>query len=159
MGGGLSAPERACVRPAALPPPPRAGRRSDRRAQPPGRADVHARRARRRLRRGRPVAARGPSTGSGRHPAGARRGRRVPPLRPRRGRLRPVSRRPRRRRRHVGRWVLRAALLAIALAVGIALGQSFDDSSAPSGTETLVRTLEPGTQSVQTVTVTVTTTP
>jgi hypothetical protein len=55
--------------------------------------------------------------------------------------------------------VLRAAALAIVLVIGIALGQAFDDSSAPSGTETSVRTLEPGTQSVPTVTVTVTTTP
>jgi len=68
--------------------------------------------------------------------------------------------RPRRRsRRRVGPWVLRVLALAVALAIGIALGQALDDSSAPSGTETSVRTLEPGTQSVQTVTVTVTTTP
>jgi hypothetical protein len=69
-----------------------------------------------------------------------------------------MSRHPRRRRRRVGPWVLRAVALAIAFAVGIALGQALDDSSAPSGTETSVRTLEPGTQSVETVTVTVTTT-
>jgi hypothetical protein len=68
-----------------------------------------------------------------------------------------MSRHPRRRRRRVGPWVLRAVALAIAFAVGIALGQALDDSSAPSGTETSVRTLEPGTQSVETVTVTVTT--
>jgi hypothetical protein len=68
-----------------------------------------------------------------------------------------MSRHPRRRRRRVGPWVLRAVALAIAFAVGIALGQALDDSSAPSGTETSVRTLEPGTQSVETATVTVTT--
>jgi hypothetical protein len=68
-----------------------------------------------------------------------------------------MSRHPRRRRRRVGPWVLRAVALAIAFAVGIALGQALDDSSAPSGTETSVRTLEPGTQSGETVTVTVTT--
>jgi len=68
-----------------------------------------------------------------------------------------MSRHPRRRRRRVGPWFLRAVALAIAFAVGIALGQALDDSSAPSGTETSVRTLEPGTQSVETVTVTVTT--
>jgi hypothetical protein len=39
------------------------------------------------------------------------------------------------------------------------LGQTFDDSSAPSGTQTSVRTLEPATLSAETVTVTVTTTP
>jgi hypothetical protein len=54
--------------------------------------------------------------------------------------------------------VLRVVALAVALAIGIALGQALDDGSAPSGTETSVRTLEPGTQSVETVTVTVTTT-
>jgi hypothetical protein len=70
-----------------------------------------------------------------------------------------MSRHPRRRRRRVGPWVLRAVALAIAFAVGIALGQALDDSSAPSGTETSVRTLEPGTQSIETVTVTVSTTP
>jgi hypothetical protein len=70
-----------------------------------------------------------------------------------------MSRHPRRRRRRVGPWVLRAVALAIAFAVGIALGQALDDSSAPSGTETSVRTLEPGTQSVETATVTVTTGP
>ena len=53
--------------------------------------------------------------------------------------------------------MVRVLALAIALAVGVALGQALDDSSAPSGTETSVRTLEPGTQSVRTVTVTVTT--
>jgi hypothetical protein len=68
-----------------------------------------------------------------------------------------MSRPPRRRRRRVGPWVVRAVVLAIAFAVGIALGQALDDSSAPSGTQTSVRTLEPGTQSVETVTVTVTT--
>lgn len=70
-----------------------------------------------------------------------------------------MSRRPRRPRRRVGPWVVRAVALAIVLAVGVALGQALDDSSAPSGTETSVRTLEPGTQSIPTVTVTVTTTP
>jgi hypothetical protein len=70
-----------------------------------------------------------------------------------------MSRHPRRRRRRVGPWVLRAVALAIAFAVGIALGQALDDSSAPSGTETSVRTLEPGTQRVETATVTVTTAP
>ena len=65
-----------------------------------------------------------------------------------------MSRHPQKRRRRVGPWVLRAVALAIVLAIGIALGQALDDSSPPSGTETSVRTLEPGTQRVQTVTVT-----
>jgi hypothetical protein len=67
--------------------------------------------------------------------------------------------RPRRRRRHIGRWLVRAALLLIVFAIGIALGQTLDDSSAPTGTQTSVRTLEPVTLSAETVTVTVTTTP
>jgi hypothetical protein len=70
-----------------------------------------------------------------------------------------MSRNPRRRRRRVGPWLLRALALAIVLLIGVALGQALDDSSAPPGTETLVRTLEPGTQSVPTITVTVTTSP
>ena len=53
--------------------------------------------------------------------------------------------RPRRRRRHVGRWLLRAAALLVVLAIGVLLGQTFDDSSAQSGTQTSVRTLEPAT--------------
>ena len=68
--------------------------------------------------------------------------------------------RPRRRRRgRIGPWALRVLALAVVLAIGVALGQALDDSSAPSGTETSVRTLEPGTQSVPTVTVTISTTP
>jgi len=67
--------------------------------------------------------------------------------------------RSRRRRRHVGRWFVRAAAILIVFAIGIAIGQSFDDSSAPSGTQTSVRTLQPGTLSAGTVTVTVTTSP
>jgi hypothetical protein len=67
--------------------------------------------------------------------------------------------RPRRRRRHVGRWFFRAAGILVVFAIGIAIGQSFDDSSAPSGTQTSVRTLEPATLSAGTVTVTVTTSP
>jgi hypothetical protein len=43
-------------------------------------------------------------------------------------------------------------------AFGIALGQTLDDSSAPSGTQTSVRTLAPVTLSAETVTVTVATT-
>ena len=97
--------------------------------------------------------------GSGAIQVGTGRGRRVPPLRPRRRRLPAMRPRPRRRRRHVGRWLVRAAALLVVLAIGIALGQTFDDSSAPSGTQTSVRTLEPATLTAETVTVTVTTTP
>jgi hypothetical protein len=68
-----------------------------------------------------------------------------------------MSRRPRRARWRLGPWLVRAAALVIAFAVGVALGQALDDSSPPSGTETSVRTLAPGTLSAETVTVTVTT--
>ena len=47
----------------------------------------------------------------------------------------------------------------VLFAVGVALGQALDDASPPAGTSTSVRTLEPGTLSAETVTVTVTTTP
>jgi hypothetical protein len=47
----------------------------------------------------------------------------------------------------------------IVFAVGIAIGQTLDDSSAPSGTQTSVRTLAPVTLNAATVTVTVTTAP
>ncbi len=68
--------------------------------------------------------------------------------------------RPQRKpRRRLGIWALRAAALLLVFAAGIALGQALDDSSAPAGTRTSVRTLVPGTLSPETVTVTVTTTP
>jgi hypothetical protein len=70
-----------------------------------------------------------------------------------------MSPRPRRRRRSATPWLVRVALLLIVFAFGIALGQTLDDSSAPSGTQTSVRTLEPVTLSAETVTVTVTETP
>ena len=65
----------------------------------------------------------------------------------------------RRRRRPVSRWLLRAAGLLIVFAIGIAVGQTLDDSSAPAGTQTSVRTLAPETLTAATVTVTVATTP
>jgi hypothetical protein len=67
--------------------------------------------------------------------------------------------RARRRRRPVGRWLFRAAAILVVFAIGVAIGQTFDDSSAPSGTQTSVRTLEPATLSAETVTVTVSTSP
>jgi hypothetical protein len=67
--------------------------------------------------------------------------------------------RPRRGRRRLGTWALRVAALLVAFAVGIALGQALDDASPPAETQTSVRTLEPGTLSAETVTVTVTTAP
>ena len=65
----------------------------------------------------------------------------------------------RRRRRPVSRWLLRAAGLLVVFAIGIAVGQTLDDSSAPAGTQTSVRTLAPETLTTATVTVTVATTP
>jgi hypothetical protein len=41
------------------------------------------------------------------------------------------------------RWVGILLAFAIVFAVGIALGQSLNDSSPPSGTQTLLRTLDP----------------
>jgi hypothetical protein len=67
--------------------------------------------------------------------------------------------RQRRDRRRLGTWALRIAAVLLLFAIGIAIGQAMDDASAPTGTDTLVRTLEPGTLSAETVTVTVTTTP
>jgi hypothetical protein len=54
---------------------------------------------------------------------------------------------------------VRAALLLIVFGIGVALGQTLDDSSAPTGSQTSVRTLAPVTLSAETVTVTVTTAP
>ena len=64
-----------------------------------------------------------------------------------------------RRRRGRGSWVLRAAAVLIVFAVGLALGQALDDSSPPTGTQTSIRTLEPGSLTPETVTVTVVTAP
>jgi hypothetical protein len=65
--------------------------------------------------------------------------------------------RPRTGRRRLGTWAFRVAGLLVVFAVGIALGQALDDASPPAETRTSVRTLEPGTLSAATVTVTVTT--
>ena len=58
----------------------------------------------------------------------------------------------------LGTLALRAAAVIVVFAVGVAVGQALDDSSPPAGTNTSVRTLEPGTLSAETVTVTVETT-
>lgn len=64
----------------------------------------------------------------------------------------------RKRRPRYGFWAFRAAGLLVVFAIGIALGQALDDSSAPGGTQTSVRTLAPVRLTGDTVTVTVTTT-
>jgi hypothetical protein len=67
--------------------------------------------------------------------------------------------RPQTDRRRQGIWALRAAAVIIIFAVGLALGQALDDSSPRTGTQTSIRTLEPGSLNAETVTVTVVTTP
>ena len=67
--------------------------------------------------------------------------------------------RPQRERRRLGIWAIRCAVLLVVFAAGLALGQALDDSSAPAGTSTSVRTLVPGTLSPETVTVTIATAP
>lgn len=59
------------------------------------------------------------------------------------------------RRRRLGTWALRSAAALVLFGAGVALGQALDDSSAPAGTKTSVRTLVPGTLSAETITVTV----
>ena len=71
--------------------------------------------------------------------------------------MRPRPHADRRRRR--GIWAFRAAVVLIVFVVGLALGQALDDSSPPTGTQTSIRTLEPGSLAPETVTVTVVTAP
>ena len=63
------------------------------------------------------------------------------------------------RRRRFRTLALRSAAALIVFAAGLALGQALDDSSAPAGTRTSVRTLVPGSLTPETVTVTVVTNP
>jgi hypothetical protein len=63
------------------------------------------------------------------------------------------------RRRRLRTWALRSAAALIVFALGLALGQALDDSPAPTGTRTSVRTLVPGSLTPETVTVTVVTNP
>ena len=110
------------------------GRRRHRRAAPPGRADLHARRAGGRVRRtptGGPGAWPSPDAPGWPQTLGTRRGRGVPPLLPRRRRLRAMSRLPAER---VAGGVGRAGCCArvgarVVFAIGIALGEALDDSS------------------------------
>ena len=72
----------------------------------------------------------------------------------RRGRARLEARRARRRRA----WTIAAAVTggAVVLFVGIALGRALEEAPRSGGTQTQVRTLEPGTLPPVTRTVTVT---
>ena len=63
------------------------------------------------------------------------------------------------RRQRFSYWGVRAAAVLVVFAIGVALGQALDDSSAPTGSRTSVRTLVPGTLNAKTVTVTVETAP
>ena len=75
-----------------------------------------------------------------------------------------VERRARRdeqraRRRRVIRAALALAGAALLFIIGLSLGRALEDAPSPGGTQTLVRTLAPGTLPPVTRTVTVTTTP
>lgn len=61
-----------------------------------------------------------------------------------------------RRRRALG-WGLRALVLLVVLFVGISVGRAIEEAPRPGGTQTRVRTFEPGTVPPVTRTVTVTT--
>jgi hypothetical protein len=70
----------------------------------------------------------------------------------RRGRRRPS------RRAAIGRVVLLVVGLALAFLLGLAFAETLDERPKSSGTETIVRTLEPLPQGAPTRTVTVTVT-
>src|SRR5215211_1274979 len=160
MGDRAPPPRRAGRGPKCLPAPARPGRARARRAEPQGRADVHARRAGRRIPGFRPLAARRPRLAPGwRHRARTGRGCRLPRLCAWGRRLLAMRPRPRRDRRRIGTWAVRVVALLVMFAVGVAVGQAMDDASPPAGTNTSIRTLEPATLSAETVTVTVTTAP
>ena len=61
------------------------------------------------------------------------------------------------RRRGVGTWVAALAILGAVFFAGLAVGRAVEETPRPGGTQTLVRTLDPGTVPPQTRTVTVTT--
>ena len=78
---------------------------------------------------------------------------------PRGGGPRAARRRAERRRsgeRRALAWAGRLLALAAVFVLGIALGRALEESSTPSGTQTLVRTLDPGTLAPLERTVTVT---
>lgn len=72
-------------------------------------------------------------------------------------RERPRLGRRRTRRRRVLAAILGSACVSIAFFAGLALGRALEERPRPGGTQSLVRTLEPGTLPPVTRTVTVTT--
>jgi hypothetical protein len=65
--------------------------------------------------------------------------------------------RPRRRRRRRGRVVVLLVAGVLVFAIGTALGEALHDNPKPGGTQTNIRTLQPGTLPPEQATVTVTT--
>jgi hypothetical protein len=63
------------------------------------------------------------------------------------------------RRRRIVRTVLALAGAVLLFVIGLSLGRALEDAPTPGGSQTLVRTLTPGTLPPVTRTVTVTTTP
>ena len=61
------------------------------------------------------------------------------------------------RRRGVRTWVARVVALGIVFFAGLAVGRALEEAPRPGGTQTLVRTLDPGTIPPATRTITVTT--
>ena len=62
-----------------------------------------------------------------------------------------------RRRRRPWAWLARLVLLGVVFWIGLAVGRALEQAPRPGGTQTLVRTLQPGTLAPPTRTVTVTT--
>jgi len=75
----------------------------------------------------------------------------------RRRRRRWWTRRAGSRRGPVAIWAIRLIALGLAFWIGLAIGKAIGDRPRPGGTQTLVRTLKPGTLPVPARTVTVTT--
>jgi ferric-dicitrate binding protein FerR (iron transport regulator) len=73
----------------------------------------------------------------------------------RRGRALLEQRRAERRRRGL-RWALALVAAAVVFVLGVSFGRALEQAPRPGGSETRVRTLEPGTLPATTRTVTVT---
>ena len=157
VGAGTPAPPGDVGRRPPPPAAPRARRGRDGGVTPASRPDIHARRARRGVReRGRlePGSAHARLGLRGSRSRGDSRGRGLPPLLPRRGRLRSLTdtqgpawmhsgARPRRRRNRVLWLIVGIVTAAVAFALGVALGQALEENPDPerAPSTTLVRTL------------------